>query len=365
MKLSSSHDTVEQLDALGDEERRADQHDADDHLRGPRAADRQQQAVDQVIDERDVDERRGDRATVSPSRKLLERRGHGRDTQRAGESCSRPRAYYLLYTAGAAGARQRCGRAARVRRAHRRERRRATVAASSALARRPCVHSRAPASREEPLAARADDDRPTEPRAEVAGMPEQLEVGLRVGALAEAEARVDPGRARGPRRSAASRSAELGRDLAPADGAPSAGEHLGERAAAQVAGDVGRAGRPTRPAIAGSNRPPETSLTIVARRPRPPPRATAAFVVSIETVAPAAASRLDHREHPAQLLGGVDGVGARVGRLAADVERSRRPSRGELRGRARSRPPGRGSAAVGERVGRDVDDAHHERRRAA
>ena len=49
-----------QLEALGDEERRADQHDADDHLRRARAADRQQQAVDQVVDERDVDDRRDD-----------------------------------------------------------------------------------------------------------------------------------------------------------------------------------------------------------------------------------------------------------------------------------------------------------------
>ena len=70
-----------ELEALGDEERGADQHDADDHLRCARPADRQQQAIDQIIHERDVDHRRGDGGGRQAVDELVERRGHGNTFQ--------------------------------------------------------------------------------------------------------------------------------------------------------------------------------------------------------------------------------------------------------------------------------------------
>ncbi|MCX5745711.1 MAG: hypothetical protein NT062_24815 [Proteobacteria bacterium] len=62
--------------ALGDEEGRPDQHDADDHLRRAGAADREQQAIDQVVDQRDVDDGRHDDRERQAGEELLERINH-------------------------------------------------------------------------------------------------------------------------------------------------------------------------------------------------------------------------------------------------------------------------------------------------
>ena len=67
---------------------------------------------------------------------------------------------------------------------------------------------------------------------------------------------------------------------------------------------------------------------------------------------------LDHRQHPAQLLVGGHRLGAGPGRLAADVEQV--GARGHEGQAVRDRGVGvEEAAAVGERVGRDVHDAHH------
>ena len=109
-----------------------------------------------------------------------------------------------------------------------------------------------------------------------------------------------------------------------------------------------------------ARRPPrggeaETSLTIVA------PAATAATAVSALRVSTetrhVVGQRLDHRQHPPLLLGRLDRLGARPGRLAADVDDG--GPRGE-----QVQPVGDGArrlepaSPVGERIGRDVDDAH-------
>ena len=72
----------------------------------------------------------------------------------------------------------------------------------------------------------------------------------------------------------------------------------------------------------------------------------------------AAARRLDDREHAAELLGVVDRIGTGAGGLAADVEQvGAGGDQGEPVG---DRGVGVEEApAVGERVGRDVHDAHH------
>ena len=76
------------------------------------------------------------------------------------------------------------------------------------------------------------------------------------------------------------------------------------------------------------------------------------------TGTPASAASAAHdRQDPAQLLVGVDRLGAGPGRLAADVE-DRRAGRGQ-REAVRDRGVGvEVAAAVGEGVGRDVDDPH-------
>ena len=106
-------------------------------------------------------------------------------------------------------------------------------------------------------------------------------------------------------------------------------------------------------------RPAETSFTIV-RPASSAAAATAAFVVSMLTGTPGlgASQALDHRQHPAQLLGVVDRLGAGPGRLAADVEHvgARRHQREAVGDRGVGVEE---AAAVGERVGGDVHDAHH------
>ena len=108
--------------------------------------------------------------------------------------------------------------------------------------------------------------------------------------------------------------------------------------------------------IAGSARPPLTSLTSVAPAATAC-SATAARIVSTLTSDACRGQFADHGEHPAQLLGLVDPGGARAGGLAADVDQV--GALGDqveavLDGDVRVEPP----PAVGERVGRDVHHAH-------
>ena len=76
---------------------------------------------------------------------------------------------------------------------------------------------------------------------------------------------------------------------------------------------------------------------------------------------PPVAQRLEHRPHARQLDLGCNGQRARPRRLAADVEdvRAAREQRLAMLDGARRIEEG---AAVGEAVGRDVDDAHDPRR---
>ena len=94
----------------------------------------------------------------------------------------------------------------------------------------------------------------------------------------------------------------------------------------------------TTPASSGSPRSAVTSLTSSAPSPSAR-RATSAFDVSIETGSPA--SRLEHGQDAAQLLVERDGVRARSGRLAADVD-ERRALGEQPRAPSRPRPRGRG-----------------------
>jgi hypothetical protein len=74
----------------------------------------------------------------------------------------------------------------------------------------------------------------------------------------------------------------------------------------------------------------------------------------------AALQRLDDRQHPPQLLVDPDGLRAGARRFAADIE----DVRSLLQQPKGVCYPGSGGgmvAAIGERVGRDVDDAHDER----
>ena len=77
-----------------------------------------------------------------------------------------------------------------------------------------------------------------------------------------------------------------------------------------------------------------------------------------------AGQALDHRQHAAQLLLLGQRVGARPGRLAADVDDVRAVGR-----HPHARLDGaidvvEEHAAVGERIGGDVEDPHHEGARA-
>ena len=112
--------------------------------------------------------------------------------------------------------------------------------------------------------------------------------------------------------------------------------------------------------IVGSARPPDTSLT--TRAPAASAAvATSARMVSTETDRAVGGERLDDGYDATQLLLDERSGRARPGRLAADVE-----DVGTVREQL---PPVRDRAlgveeqpAVGERVGRDVDDPHHLRR---
>ena len=245
--------------------------------------------------------------------------------------------YILVYTARrGAGARQRCGRARTFAPAR-------TAAEAGGDGRGVERASVGSLHAEQPAGGTACGSARRRPggraRAEVTGVTEQLEVGLRVGALAEAEAGVDPGPRARPPGSAASRSASSAATSRQAIGAALGGEHLGERAAAQVAGDVGRPrGSPIVAAISGSNRPPETSLTIVAPAATAA-RATSALVVSIETVR---AGRARAARSP-----GARGAAPRRRRPASPAGWSpRRRRRGCRRPRARA-----GGRARSARVG--------------
>ena len=89
--------------------------------------------------------------------------------------------------------------------------------------------------------------------------------------------------------------------------------------------------------------------------------AVTALRVSMLTITPAAASSRTTGSTRAISLVGVHRCGTGSGGLAADVDEVR-PLRGEQSGRARRRRRhARRAPTVGERVGRDVDDAHHHR----
>jgi hypothetical protein len=87
--------------------------------------------------------------------------------------------------------------------------------------------------------------------------------------------------------------------------------------------------------------------------------AVSAFIVSMLTIAPSAARAATTGSTRSLLLGRVDALRAGPGRLAADVEDvgARRAQREAVRDRGLGVEV---AAAVAERVGRDVDDAHDE-----
>ena len=126
----------------------------------------------------------------------------------------------------------------------------------------------------------------------------------------------------------------------------------------------------------------ETAVGAATRRPRPggrgrtgrrrrrsrcvapassAARATADFVVSMESRAPPPASRFDHRHHSPELLLRRDRIRARAGGLAADVE-DRRPLLHEPPAVLHRRLRVEEQPSVRERVGRDVHDTHDHRR---
>src|SRR5579875_882830 len=107
--------------------------------------------------------------------------------------------------------------------------------------------------------------------------------------------------------------------------------------------------------MASSASPPLTSFTIAA--PAASARsATLARIVSMLTVRPAPASAVTTQDPP-QLLRLVDPDRARAGRFAADVH-DVGPGRRQLQAVGDRLVGAEPAAAVGERVGRDVDDAH-------
>ena len=115
----------------------------------------------------------------------------------------------------------------------------------------------------------------------------------------------------------------------------------------------------TKPASSGSWRKAVTSLTKVAPASTAA-SATVSFAVSTLICTPAPAQRADDRDDAAQLLVDRHRLGPRTGRLAADVEDV--GTLGDEHARvfdgAIEREP---LTAVGERVGRDVEDAHDAR----
>ena len=110
--------------------------------------------------------------------------------------------------------------------------------------------------------------------------------------------------------------------------------------------------------MSGSARPPETSFTATA--PASSARAaTSARIVSMESTAPRAGQRLDHRDHPAQFLGRFGTSRAGTGGLTADVEQVGAFGQqlvAVLDRGGRLEP----LATVGEGVRGHVDDAHHQ-----
>ena len=101
-----------------------------------------------------------------------------------------------------------------------------------------------------------------------------------------------------------------------------------------------------------------TSLTIAA--PRAMASRATSGLVGVDRDERTAGEGLENRQHAPQLLGGVDRLGARACGLAADVE--------DVGAVLEHLPAGvhgpcgiEAAAAVGERVRRDVDDAHDER----
>ena len=116
----------------------------------------------------------------------------------------------------------------------------------------------------------------------------------------------------------------------------------------------------TTSAMAGSCRSAVTSLT------KPAPAriacaATSALTVSIEIgTSVACASRVDHRQHPLELDLERHRVGARPGRLPADVEQVGAVG-GQLQAVGDRGVGVEERAAVRERVGGHVDHAHHGR----
>ena len=191
------------------------------------------------------------------------------------------------------------------------------------------------------------------------GGDQRVEVGEQrevvADGLAEADAGVDPDLARRPSAAAASarstrNAPHLGHDVVVAG----VGLH-GPGVAQHVHRDEPDAG-PGRRGHVGQVA--ETSLTSVAPAAMAA-SATSAWRVSMLTRTSPASASIDG-DHPAAFLGRIDGLGAGPGRLAADVDDvgalgDQRPAVGD--GRLVVEVP----AAVGERVGGDVEHAHHER----
>ena len=112
----------------------------------------------------------------------------------------------------------------------------------------------------------------------------------------------------------------------------------------------------TRPASSGAKRKAETSFTIVAPASSGRARNLELRGVDRDPMA-VGGQRRHHRQHSTQLLLGGTGSAPGPGGLAAHVE-DVRPLSGEPQAVLDRRAGLEKPAAVGERVGRDVDDAH-------
>ncbi len=213
-----------------------------------------------------------------------------------------------------------------------------------------------PLGRQEALAGGPDEQR--EPEVLQLVQPFQQRPVV-LGALGETQTRVqhervgaDPG---GQRRLDARR--ELGPDVGrprPRTRHGRSSSHCGARQCISTHGSPASA---TTAAIPGSASPPDTSL-ISAAPAAAAAAATEARVVSTEHGTPARLNSVDDRQHPGGLDVGIDPVRTGTGRLATDVDEVRT---GGVHGQAvRDGGIGGGEqAAVGEGVGRDVQDAHH------